>query len=335
MASGESLNISESFLSLHCADDLADCLCKWQDWLVYEKNFSAHTFRAYTSDINNFISFLFSYHDRRVRVADIADTGITDFRAWIAKRTLSGASAASRARTLSGVKNFIRWMDRNGIAHCASVSVVKNPKLPSKLPRPMFKEQIDGLISHVPEGWIGSRDKALFLLLYGSGLRIDEALSLNISDFDNAYINRKKAENGDQYREATGVITVHGKGSKERQLPVLQIVMKAIGEYLSVRPYACEPSSPLFVGSRGGRLNQGVAQRSMREIRKITGLPETATPHALRHSFATHLLQNGANLREIQELLGHASLSTTQRYTDVTITELMNIHAKCHPRKKA
>ncbi len=159
------------------------------------------------------------------------------------------------------------------------------------------------------------RDRALFTLLYGCGLRIDEALSLNIKDLPH-----------------NGFIRVIGKGNKERQIPVIDIVETALQTYLEVCIFPASPERPLFVGTRGGRLNQGVAQKAMRSLRSTLGLPETATPHALRHSFATHLLQNGANLREIQELLGHSSLSTTQRYTEINAAELMKVYKASHPR---
>jgi len=166
------------------------------------------------------------------------------------------------------------------------------------------------------EDWIAIRDRALFTLLYGSGLRINEALSLNIEDLP---------------RE--GFIRVIGKGDKERQVPILEQIELRLTEYRAACPYPETPKRALFLGAKGGRLNQGVVQKSMRDLRKQLSLPETATPHALRHSFATHLLQNGANLREIQELLGHASLSTTQRYTDVNFEDLRAVYDKAHPRK--
>jgi len=203
--------------------------------------------------------------------------------------------------------------------HNAAISTVRSPKLPHKLPRPLEEKQALRVLENadllVKEDWVGQRDRALFTLLYGCGLRIDEALSLNVGNLPK-----------------DGFLRVVGKGQKERQVPVIDIVQQTLDAYMEQCPFLAESERPLFIGTRGGRLNQGVAQKSMRDIRVVLGLPETATPHALRHSFATHLLQNGANLREIQELLGHASLSTTQRYTEVNAEELMRIYKSAHPR---
>lgn len=309
-----------------CAYDLATTLEKWLDYLRYEKRVSKHTFRAYTSDVTHFITFIREHFGKAPGLNDISNITITDFRAWMSNKAMGGKDGngkgvgnASRARSLSGVKNFLTWMDKNGILHNAAISVVRSPKLPHKLPRPLHENQANNVLENADllcaEDWIGQRDRALFTLLYGCGLRIDEALSLDIKGMPR-----------------DGSIRVIGKGSKERQVPVIEIVETALSAYLALCPFQAEPDRPLFVGTRGGRLNQGMAQKSMRAIRSILGLPETATPHALRHSFATHLLQNGANLREIQELLGHTSLSTTQRYTEVNAEELMRVYKAAHPR---
>ena len=220
------------------------------------------------------------------------------------------------------MRNFLRWLDTNGHGHNAQIKIINTPKLPRKLPAPLHENQAERLIDAadllVKEDWVGQRDRALFTLLYAAGLRIDEALSLNIKDMPNTE---------DRF------ITVRGKGGKERRVPILPIAKQTLRAYLDQCPYEATPERPIFIGKRGGRLNQGVAQKAMRDLRGVLGLPDTATPHALRHSFATHLLQNGANLREIQELLGHASLSSTQRYTDVNAEELLKIHKQFHPRQ--
>ncbi len=298
-----------------CAADLQKLLFEWQDWLRYEKKVSRHTFRAYLSDDTTFISFLSYYHGRSISLGNLADSNITDFRAWLAKKTVKGASASSRARSLSGVKNFLTWLDRQGHAHNAAINTVRGPKLPHRLPKPLYEKQTRAVLEPATDNWTGIRDHALFTLLYGCGLRIDEALTLNLADLPR-----------------DGFLKVTGKGNKERQVPVLPAVLEAIDKYRNACPYSETPDRPLFLGARGKRLNQGVAQRDMRNLRIELGLPETATPHALRHSCATHLLQNGANLREIQELLGHASLSTTQRYTEIDAKELMRIYKSAHPR---
>jgi integrase/recombinase XerC len=302
---------------LCCAADLANALGEWQQWLRVEKNVSKHTLRAYTSDLANFLKFLSNHKGKEVSISNISGTSLGDFRAWMSRQTVNGAAASSRARTLSGLKNFLSWLDKQGIAHNAAIVTVRTPKQPRKLPRPLQEQQAFRILEkNESDDWVTLRDKALFTLLYGCGLRIDEALSLNI-----------------YHLPQDGFLRVIGKGRKERQVPVLPMVIEAIAAYRQACPYPEESDRPIFVGEKNGkRLNQGVAQKAMRDFRGAFGLPETATPHALRHSFATHLLQNGANLREIQELLGHASLSTTQRYTDINAEEMIAIYRKAHPR---
>lgn len=318
-------------ITIDTAPDLCDAVGKWQAWLKVEKNVSPHTFRAYTSDLGQFLNFLRAHYDGEVGLNTLSATSLADFRSWLSRKSMDGLAASSRARSLSGVKNFMHWLDKQGIMHNAAVALVRTPKLPHKLPRPMEKVQALRLLSDqtkeeqqadvTDEGkiadWVLLRDKALFTLLYACGLRINEALSLNISDLPR-----------------DGFVRVMGKGGKERQVPVLPIVMDTLAAYRPTCPYAETPDRPLFMGERGKRLNQGIAQKAMRDVRARLSLPDTATPHALRHSFATHLLENGANLREIQELLGHASLSTTQRYTEVNAEELIRIYQSAHPKSR-
>jgi integrase/recombinase XerC len=332
------MTIKNEILAL-CTADLGDALAKWQDWLRFEKNVSRHTFRAYCGDLGHFIQFLNDHLGKQPNLDDLSTAGIKDFRAWMSRKAMDGASNASRARSLSGIKNFLGWLDKQGIMHNAAVDSIRTPRLPHKLPRPLYQGQTFDVLQSAAdlpkEDWIGLRDRALFTLLYGCGLRIDEALSLNIQHwpFSPPY---PPASGGEDVRAADirggDFIRVIGKGRKERQVPVLDEVRQAVTAYRAACPYPEEPTRAVFLGSRGERLNQGVAQRSMRDLRKSLGLPETATPHALRHSFATHLLENGANLREIQELLGHASLSTTQRYTELNAEELMRVYKNAHPR---
>lgn len=305
-----------------CESDLAARLQEWQDYLRHEKNMSAHTLRAYCGDVSHFIVFLHGHYAKNISLDDLSGTGIRDFRSWMSRKAMDGNSNASRARALSGIKNFLVWLDKQGIMHNAHINTVRSPKLPHKLPRPLHEKQAfrvleEALLNLNPgqEEWIGQRNKALFTLLYGCGLRINEALSLNIANMPR-----------------DGFLRVLGKGRKERQVPTLPIVEQMLRLYCAACPFPLTPETPLFLGERGQRLNQGVAQKAMRDLRRALSLPETVTPHALRHSFATHLLQNGANLREIQELLGHASLSTTQRYTEVNAEELMRVYKNAHPR---
>lgn len=302
------------------APDLAEKLTAWLDYLKHEKQVSKHTFRAYSGDVGHFVRFLFDHLGKEPGLNDISEVGIRDFRAWMSKKAMDGTGNASRARSLSGVKNFLGWLDKQGIVHNAAISTVRTPKLPHKLPRPLHQSQAMDVLNQAgllaTEDWVAARDRALFTLLYGCGLRIDEALSLNIGDLPR-----------------DGFLRVVGKGQKERQVPVLDLVQTALANYIELMPWSTEDTTaPLFRGEHGKRLNQGVAQKSMRDLRSALGLPGNATPHALRHSFATHLLENGANLREIQELLGHASLSTTQRYTEINAKELMKIYKSAHPR---
>lgn len=302
-----------------CAPDLEARLKEWQDYLKYEKQVSKHTLRAYCADVGYFMNFLVQHLGAPPSLDDLSNVSLRDFRAYMSRKAMDGTSNASRARSLSGIKNFIGWLDRGGIMHNAAIQNLRSPKLPHKLPRPLHEKQAFSVLESAGllarEDWVGMRDRALFTLLYGCGLRIDEALSLNIADLPR-----------------DGFMRVRGKGNKERQVPVIAIVEEALKTYLDVCPFPHEDERPLFIGTRGKRLNQGVAQKAMRELRKTLGLPENATPHALRHSFATHLLQNGANLREIQELLGHASISSTQRYTEINAEELMRIYKAAHPR---
>lgn len=302
-----------------CAPDLAGQLVDWHRFLKYEKNVSRHTLRAYAGDITHFIKFLAQHNGTSPSLNSLSDVNLRDFRSWMSKRTMEGTSAATRARSLSGIKNFLRWLDKQGIMHNAAVHTVRTPKQPHKLPRPLQEAQAITVTRTCDndENWIDKRNRALFTLLYGCGLRIDEALSLDIADLPRG-----------------GFLRVTGKGRKERQVPVLKIVEEMIEEYRVSCPFGEEDGRALFLGSRGKRLNQGVAQKAMRDLRRALDLPENATPHALRHSFATHLLQNGANLREIQEMLGHASLSTTQRYTEINAQELLNVYSKAHPRSR-
>lgn len=307
-----------------CAPDLAETLQKWLRYLEFEKFVSPHTLRAYSTDLTQFITFLAGHKSEAPCLRSIADADIRDFRAWLSQKTIQGAGNASRARSLSGVKNFLRWLDKQGILHNAAIGAVRTPKRPHKLARPLpAKTALDLSMNDLfsnpdqPE-WITKRNQALFTLLYGCGLRIDEALSLNIADLPR-----------------DGFLRVMGKGRKERQVPVLRQVENKLAEYLDIYPAPKEPDSPLFLGARGKRMQQQIAQKALREIRIAMGLPETATPHALRHSFATHLLQNGANLREIQELLGHVSIKTTQRYTEVDAAKLMEVYKNAHPRNNS
>ena len=304
---------------LKCVGALQQHLQDWQDYLQYEKRVSPHTFRAYLTDIRQFLEFLSGHCGETLTTDHLAKADIRDFRSWLSRRTMEGAGNTTRARNISGVKNLMKWLDKNGLAHNPVLATVRSPKRPRKNPKPLYHTQMDKLLGALKDesnDWIKQRDHALFMLLYGCGLRIDEALSLNIKDMPEGKSLR-----------------VLGKGRKERLVPVLPVIKDTLSIYVQNMPFAQTPETPLFLGVKGKRLRQQVAQKALRDLRRQLDLPETVTPHALRHSFATHLLENGANLREIQELLGHASLSTTQMYTDVNAAELMRIYKSAHPRQ--
>ncbi len=307
----------DNLMALATKPDLSDQIGKWITWLKVEKNVSPHTLRAYINDVTQFLEFLHDHFDEAIGINTLSSVRLSDFRSWLSRKSMDGLAASSRARSLSGVKNFLKWLDKTGVMHNAHIGNVRSPKLPHKLPKPLERPQAFRLLDldHTDTDWQSLRNSALFTLLYACGLRISEALNLNISDLPR-----------------DGFLIVMGKGRKERQVPVLPIVEKTLTVYRASCPFAETPDRAVFLGERGGRLNQGVAQKAMRDVRGLMNLPETATPHALRHSFATHLLENGANLREIQELLGHASLSTTQRYTEVNAEELIRIYKAAHPR---
>ncbi len=293
----------------------------WRAWLAYERRASAHTLDAYGRDLAAFLGFLSEHLGFAPGLADLEALRTADFRAFLANRATQGLSRTSMARAVSALRGFFRFLERNGLAANAAIGALRTPKVARSVPRALAPDEAREVLGKVEtvsdDPWIGKRDTALFTLLYGCGLRIGEALGLN---------------RGDLPKGDTMVIT--GKGDKQRVVPVLAVVREAVGDYLAHCPHQVGRDGPLFLGARGGRLNPGVVQRQMRRLRISLGLPETATPHALRHSFATHLLAGGGDLRTIQELLGHASLSTTQRYTDVDTASLTAVYRDAHPRAR-
>lgn len=308
--------------ALIAAADLTAALADWHRWLTAEKRVSPHTRRAYLGDAVGFLAALRDHLGRPASLQDLSGLGLGDFRAYLARRAQDGAGAASRGRNLSALRNLFRFLDRAGIVHVPALAGVRSPKARRPLPRPLGEGEARALIDAAPEisaeGWIGRRDRALLALLYGGGLRLGEALALRPADLP-----------------APGQpLRVRGKGGKDRLVPLLAPVRELIDAYRAACPYPLSAAAPLFVGARGGALNPAVAERQMRRLRGLLALPESATPHALRHSFATHLLSAGGDLRAIQELLGHASLSTTQRYTEVDDARLRQVHAAAHPRDR-
>jgi integrase/recombinase XerC len=292
---------------------------EWNCWMLIERNCSNHTLDAYSRDISAFFSYLTNHLGFPPGLNEIDGLTIADFRSYLAMRHNIGLSHASTARAISTIRSFYKYLDRNEIAHNAAIKAVKTPKLPRSIPKPLSqpeaKKAIDMIGKLHPTPWISARDLAILVLLYGCGLRISEALNLNVEDLP-----------------SDNIIIINGKGKKQRVVPILPIVIDSINYYISICPSNLHEKGPLFIGAQGGRLNAGVIQRQVRKLRMALGLPITATPHALRHSFATHLLARGGDLRTIQELLGHESLSTTQRYTDVDLTHLIQVFQESHPR---
>jgi integrase/recombinase XerC len=308
------------------AEDLRAAILLWMAWLGGERRASAHTIAAYGRDLAFFLDFLTGHLGEVPGLGSLGQLRPSDFRAYLAHRA-ARIERSSLARGLSVVRSFIRFLDRRGLASSPALLVLRAPKLPHSVPKPLSvadaAEMIDapaGLAAGGPSKsvWQAKRDVAVLTLLYGCGLRISEALGLK----------RSEAPRGQP-------LTITGKGQKQRMVPVLPVVQEAIEDYLAACPYALAANGPLFVGARGGPLNPRLVQLRMEALRGALGLPATATPHALRHSFATHLLGAGGDLRAIQELLGHASLSTTQRYTSVETERLLTVYDAAHPRARS
>ncbi len=305
------------------AGDLAAAISDWQSWLEDERRASRHTALGYGRDLAGFLDFLRDHLAAVPSLAALEALGPADFRAYLAARAQDGIERSSSARALSTLRGFFRFLDRRGLAKNAALAAVRTPKLPKSVPKPLSTEDaaltLDGVVELAEEPWIGRRDLAILMLLYGCGLRLSEALGLTPAEAP----------------LKPGMLSVTGKGRKTRLVPVLPAVSEAVAEYMALCPHRLAAKGQLFVGVRGGPLNPRLVQRQMQRLRALLGLPDTATPHALRHSFATHLLAGGGDLRSIQELLGHASLSTTQRYTAVDAERLLAVYDRAHPRAKA
>lgn len=286
-------------------------IARWSAWLTGERMYSPHTVDAYCRDLAIFTAFF----DKPLNLKKLARIDIRGFRAYLSSRAAENISKTSLAREISTIRNFFRWLNKNDIIKNDAISLLSSPRLPKALPRAADAEDIFKLLGKACQNaarpWEGLRDKAVFTLLYGCGLRISEALSLNIGDLDDQRLLR-----------------ITGKGNKTRLVPLLPAVVDSINNYLAECPYRQQTGDPMFLGARGERLSPRIIQRQMQKIRLEIGLPETITPHALRHSYATHLLAAGTDLRSIQELLGHSSLTTTQRYTEVEIEKLKEEYHK-------
>ena len=294
---------------------------QWQEWLEHVKQASAHTVISYQTDLCAFITFMASHLGEHLSLESLRELTTRDFRAWLAHRMQQSYSKTSTARALSTARHFYRYLEREKLIENPAIFHVSMPKLDKALPKALTMEQsmqaVDAMGDLHDDPWQAKRDTALLMLIYGCGLRISEALGLTVND-----ILMAKAS-----------LRILGKGKKERMVPLLPIVTQTIVDYLRESPYHQdgETDAPLFVGARGGALNPAIFQKQIRRIRSLLGLPDSATPHAFRHSFATHLLARGGDLRDIQDLLGHESLSTTQRYTHVDSERLLNAYKAAHP----
>ena len=309
-------------LQFSAANDAGETIARWLSDLAATRRLSPKTLEAYGRDIRQFCSFLTDHLGNAPSLSDFNALAPADLRSFLAFRRKSGVESRSLARQLSALRMLFRWMAKEGVAENAVITSIRSPKLPHSIPKPVGVEQArrltkpEELAATEAPAWIAARDAAVLCLLYGCGLRISEALGLTPADMP----------------ADAQVLRITGKGNKTRLVPVLPAAREAVAKYLSLCPYPLAPDQPLFVGAKGGPLSPRIIQLLMERMRGAMNLPDSATPHALRHSFATHLLSAGADLRAIQELLGHASLSTTQLYTEVNRGHILAQYAKAHPR---
>ncbi len=297
------------------AESLKD---EWLAALAHERRMSPHTLAAYGHDVACFLAFLRGHRGGTPNERMLAKLAPADIRAFITERRADGLSSRSVRRTLSAVRSFFRYLTRQEILENPAARAVRGPRIPKSLPRPLSEDDAERTLEEAATHdieWLAARDAALLTLLYGTGLRISEALSLRRGDVP--------------FGET---LVILGKRRKERIVPVLEIVREAVARYTALVPFSGARDAPLFLSRRGKAMSAREAQALMQRIRGRLGLSERATPHALRHSFATHLLSNGGDLRAVQELLGHASLSSTQVYTDIDTRRLMDVYGKAHPR---
>ncbi len=312
-------------IELACAaGDVTVEMMRWLAYLRAERRLSPKTSEAYARDLRQFLEFLVEHWGRRVTLAGFAALEASDIRAFMAMRRASDIGGRSLMRALAGLRSFGRFLEREGKGKVGALSAIRAPKIGKSLPKPIQMAaakrlaDADERAGETRDPWIWARDAAVMALLYGSGLRISEALGLKRRDVP--------------LPGAGDVLVVTGKGNKTRMVPVLQNVLALVQDYVAMCPHPLSAEGPIFVGARGGPLNARIIQLTMERLRGALGLPDSATPHALRHSFATHLLSRGGDLRAIQELLGHASLSTTQIYTGIDAERLLEVYKTAHPR---
>lgn len=307
--------------ALPLENDLASAVTAWLAHLELERGHAKTTCASYERDLRQFFGLLKTRLGRAPRLKDLENLSVRDFRAFMARRRQQGISGRSLARTLSALRTFYRWLEADNKLNNPAIRQVTMPKVPHSVPKPLTVEDaaktMEQDAADNSKDWVTKRDSAVLLLLYGAGLRISEALGLTPEDVATAQ---------------HGALRIIGKGNKERVVPILPVIHEAITSYVSACPYEAQPGEPIFRGEKGRPLSPRVVQLKMQRLRQAFGLRDTATPHALRHSFATHLLSSGADLRQIQELLGHASLSTTQVYTEVDRDHLLSVYDAAHPR---
>jgi integrase/recombinase XerC len=319
-------NKAPETLDLVCADDsLILPMTQWLAHLRAERRLSPKTLEAYARDLRQCLQFLSLHFGERVGLARFSALEATDIRAFMAMRRADDIAGRSLMRALAGLRSFGRFLEREGKGKVGAFSAIRAPKIAKSLPKPLPMDaarrvaNADERAGEARETWVLARDAAVMALLYGSGLRISEALGLKRREVP-------RPGEGD-------VLIVTGKGNKTRMVPVLQNVLQLIDDYAALCPYPLTAEGPIFLGAKGGPLSPRIIQLAMERLRGTLGLPDSATPHALRHSFATHLLSRGGDLRAIQELLGHASLSTTQIYTGIDSERLLEVYASAHPRR--
>lgn len=302
-------------------DVLAGHVAAWRRHLASERRYAAKTVEAYGRDLDQFLGFLSLHMAGPPSLQMLAEVRPADLRGFLARRRGEGLEARSLARLVAGVRSFVRFLERDGLMNAAAFTAQRLPKVKKSLPRPLEVDDARRVVAPEASGadlpWIAARDAAVLTLLWGAGLRISEALAVTPADLPTV---------------ATGALRVVGKGGKERLVPLLPAVVAAIDDYRRQVPYRLQPNEPLFRGAKGGPLSPRLIQLAMQRMRGALNLPDSATPHALRHSFATHLLGTGADLRAIQDLLGHASLASTQIYTQVDGARLIDVHSRTHPR---
>jgi integrase/recombinase XerC len=313
-------------IELASADpSIAQEMARWLSHLGAERRLSPKTLEAYGRDLRQCLDFLCAHWGERVTLKRFAALEATDIRAFMAMRRADDIAGRSLMRALAWLRSFGRFLEREGKGKVGALSAIRAPKVAKTLPKPLPMASAkrladaDERAGEDRETWILVRDAAVMALLYGSGLRISEALGLKRREVP-------RAGEGD-------VLIVTGKGNKTRMVPVLQNVLALVDEYVATCPHPLPPEGPIFLGARGGPLSPRIIQLAMERLRGALGLPDSATPHALRHSFATHLLSRGGDLRAIQELLGHSSLSTTQIYTGIDSERLLEVYASAHPRR--